>query len=231
MAPIPELKQAPLTGNGILNAQVAWWTVPGSFAATVAAVGRTAGRPAHWKVPVSSTGGAGPRSNGWLIEVRDPQARFVSAVNVTVGAHGTTVAMAAQVDTYAIPVRTTEQVIPAAVDAASFTIGGGGGRTYSSRLTLSISGPQVRALAEEINATPTYVILAVASCPAPQGSITVTFRSGSSRWSLDINNGSALCNTPTLTGSNGRLISLSPSTTLLTDVLAAVGLPSSYFER
>jgi hypothetical protein len=159
----------------------------------------------------------------------------VSAINVTVAAHGTTLAMVAQVDTYAIPVRTEEQVIPAAADAASFTVSGGGGRGYSSRLTLSVSGPRVTALAGEINVTPTFVPLAVASCPAPDGSVTVTFRRGSSRWMLNINDGSSLCNAPTLTGADGTAIpltpSMTPSNTLLTDVLAAVGLPSNYLQR
>jgi hypothetical protein len=166
-----------------------------------------------------------------LIEMRDPQARFVSAIDVTVAVHGTTVAMVAQVDRYATPVRAAGQVIPASVDAASFTVSGGVGHSYSSRLTLSVSGPRVRALAPEINATPTFVILAVASCPAPNGSITVPFRRGSSRWLLNINDGSPLGNTPTLTGTNAATVFLTPSTTLLSDVLAAAGLPSNYFQR
>lgn len=229
--PIPEVKQSPFIGNGIVDARVAWWTVPGSFATTVAHAGKAGTLPAHWKINVSSTGFAGPRSNGWVIEVRDPAARFVASVNVTVAAHGTTVAMVAQVDTYAIPVRTPAQVIPASVDSATFTFNGGGGRSYSSRLTLAFSGSRVRALVHEVNATPTFVMLAVASCPAPTGSVTVTFRSGSGRWSLNINDGSSLCNAPSLTGTGGAAITLTPSTELLTDVLAAAGLPSDYFNR
>ncbi len=229
--PIPEVKQSPVVGNGILDARVAWWTVAGSFATTVAHVGKAGTLPAHWKINVSSTGFAGPRSNGWVIEVRDPAARFVASVNLTVAEHGTTVGMVAQVDTYAIPVRTPAQVIPASVGSATFTFNGGGGRSYSSRLTLSFSGSRVTALAREINATPTFVMLSVASCPAPAGSVTVTFRSGSGRWSLNINDGSFLCNAPALTGTNGTAITLTPSAELLTGVLAAAGLPSDYFNR
>lgn len=229
--PIPELKQSPFPGNGILDAQVAWWTVPGSFAATVAHIGQAGTLPAHWKITVSSDDGTDGHRNGWLIEVRDPNARFVSSVDVTVAAHGTKVGLAVLVDTYAVPVRTTEQVIPASVDSASFTFNGGGGRSYSSRLTLTFTGSRVKALAREINATPTFVMLAVVSCPAPQGSVAVTFRSGSSRWSLDINDGSFLCNAPMLSGTNGTSVALTPSSALVTDVLAAAGLPSNYFSR
>ena len=228
--PFTELEQFPSTGNGIVDARVAWWDVAGSFTAAVAQVGRARALPAHWDNSISSTGFPGPRSHGWVFEVRDPAARYVASVNVTVAAHGTSVGMVAQVDTWAIPVRTPAQVIAASTDSATFTFTGGG-RSYSSRLTLTMSGARITTLAHEVNATPTYVVLAIASCPAPQGSVTVTFRSGSRRWSLDINDGSFLCNTPVLTGTDRASINLKPSTTLLTDVLAAAGLPADYFQR
>jgi hypothetical protein len=220
-----------LTGNGILDARVAWWTVPGSYADAVARIGQASARPAHWSSRVSSTGGAGPRSHGWVIEVRDPHARFVSSVNVTVAADGTKVGLVAQVDTYAVVVRTPGQVIAASVDSASFALSGQEGASYSSTLTLSLTGKAVTGLVREINATPTYVVLVQVSCPPPQGSITVTFGRGTARWVLNISAGSILCNTPTLTGADRTSVPLTPSTALLTDVLAAASLPSNYLTR
>jgi hypothetical protein len=229
--PIPELQHSAYTGNGTVNAQVAWWTVPGSFRAAVAEFGRAGALPAHWKITESSTGGTGPRSNGWFIEVRDARARFVASVTVAIATHGSRVGLLALVDTYAIPHRTPGQVISPSTDSATFTFTGGGGRGSSARLTLAFSGPRITTLARQINATATFLPLTVASCPPSSGSVTVTFRSGSRRWSLNINNGSFLCNTPSLTGTAGTSINLAPSTSLLTDVLAAAGLPSNYLDH
>ena len=228
--PNPELRQSPLTGNGILDARVAWWTVPGSFSTAVARQG-SAALPAYWRMTATSTGGAGPRSYGSVIEVRDPRARFVSSIIITFAAPGQAVGMVVQINTYAIAVRTPPQVIPSSIDAATFAVSGGGGRSYSSTLSLHINGRQVSTLVGQINAAPTFVVLTVASCPAPLGSVAVTFRSAGERWLLQISNGSPLCNTPTLTGANGRSIGLTASDALLTDVLAAAGLPRDYLDR
>ena len=227
--PIPELKQSAYTGSGIVDAQLAWWTVPGSLTAAVAQFGRAGDLPAHWRFSESSTGGAGPRSNGWMIEVRDPRARFVASLSVAIAAHGSTVGLAAQVDTYAVAARTPSQVIAPATDSATFTLSGGGGQGPRGRITRTVIGPRVTTLALEVNATPAFVPLTVASCPPYSGSAVVTFRRGSERWTLHITNGSFLCNTPSLTGTAGTSIDLRPSTSLLTDLLTAVGLPSDYF--
>lgn len=225
--PIPELKQSPSPGTGILDTRAAWWTVPGSFTAAVATF-NGAGLPGHWRVSAS---GMAPRRQGWVIEVRDPRARFVSSVDVTIAAHGKTVGMLAQIDTHAVAVRTPAQLITASAESATFTFTGGGSGGYSSRLTLTISGHRITTLAHQINATPTFVMLTVGLCPPPAGRVAVTFRSGSQRWSLtDIDAGFA-CDTPRLTGSDGTSVTLTPSTALLTDVLTAAGLPKDYFRR
>ena len=224
-APIPELKQSPYTGNGIRDAHVAWWAVTTSFSAAVASFNRLA-LPVHWKITASSTGGAGPSSNGWVIEVRDPRARFVSSVTVVIAAHAGTTGLLAQVDTYAIPVRTPAQIIAPSADAITFTIRGPGRASYGG-----ISGPRVALLARQVNAAPTYVMLTVISCPAEPRSVTVTFRSGSRSWSLQVSGGNALCNTPSLTGTSGAVIDLTLSQALLTDVCTALGLPSNYLNR
>lgn len=227
--PIPELKQSVYAGNGIVDARLAWWTVPGSLTAAVTKLGRAADLPAYWKITESSTGEVGPRSNGWFIEVRDPRARFVASLSVVIAAHGTTVGLAAQVDSYAVAVRAPSQVIAPATDSATFTLTGGGGRGPRGRITRTVIGPRVTTLVHQINTTPTFVPLTVASCPAYSGSAAVTFRRGSQRWTLHVDNGSFLCNTPGLTGTAGTSIDLKPSTALLTDVLTAAGLPSDYF--
>ena len=224
-APIPELKQSPYTGNGILNARVAWWVVPASFEAAVAAFNRTA-LPAHWKITASSMAGAGPSSNGWDIEVRDPRARFVSSVTVVIAAHDNVTGLVAQVDTFAIPVRSPAQVIAPSADSGTFTITGAGRAEYGG-----FSGARVLLLARQINAAPTYVLLTVISCPPTSRTMTVTLRSGSRHWSLDISPGSNLCSIPSLIGTSGARIDLTPSAALIKDVLTAAGLPSNYLSR
>lgn len=224
-APIPELRQAPYTGHGILDARVAWWAVPTSFRAAVAAFNRRP-LPVHWKISASATGGAGPSSNGWDIEVRDPRARFVASLTVVIAAQGNVTGLLVQVDTFAIPVRTPAQIIPPSADSVTFTITGLGRAEYGG-----FSGARVAVLARQINAAPTFVLLTEISCPGPTRSMTVAFHNGSRRWSLKINDGSFLCNTPSLTGSSGTPIDLTPSAGLLKDVLAAAALPSNYLTR
>ena len=225
-APIPELRQSPHLGNGILESRIGWWTVPTSFTAAVAAFHRAA-LPTYWKIPASSTGGAGPSSNGWNIEVRDPRARFVSSLTVVIAAHDNVTGLLAQVDTFAVPVRSAAQIIAPSADSATFTVSRAGGAEYGG-----FSGARVALLARQINAAPTYVLLPTGiKCAPPLERMTVTLHSGSRQWSLDLNGGNNLCGTLSLTGTSGTHIALTPSAALVKDVLIAAGLPGDYFSR